>query len=94
MSHDKLFLPSCSYEVTALDLGKPSTVVVPVYLREKKTSVSYSPSNLFGQPMLLEVPSQGISYEELYHLALKKMSRLVKPIEEGEIWWKKPKVPA
>ena len=49
----------CRYEVPAAD--DPDNVIVAVYLREKKSSLTYSPSNLFGQPLLLGIPRYNMS---------------------------------
>lgn len=49
-------------------------VVVPVYMRERKTNANYSPSNLFGQPLLVGVPAEA-TYHQLYELILNRMSR-------------------
>ena len=49
-------------------------VVVPVYMRERKTNTNYSPSNLFGQPLLVGVPAE-LTYHQLYELILNRMSR-------------------
>jgi hypothetical protein len=62
--------------------------MMPVYLREKKTSASYSPTNLFGQPLLVAVPRNGTTYEKLYELILKQLSRYVTPPNPNEEWWK------
>ena len=50
------------YEVPAAD--DPNHVIVAVYLREKKSSLTYSPSNLFGQPLLVGVPAADTDYEQ------------------------------
>jgi len=62
--------------------------MMPVYLREKKSSASYSPTNLFGQPLLVAVPRNGTTYEKLYELVLKQLSRYVTPPNPNEEWWK------
>ena len=62
--------------------------MMPVYLREKKSSASYSPTNLFGQPLLVAVPRNGTTYEKLYDLVLKQLSRYVTPPNPNEEWWK------
>ena len=61
------------YEVPAAD--DPDNVIVAVYLREKKSSLTYSPSNLFGQPLLVGVPAADTNYEQLYEIVLKSLSR-------------------
>merc|ERR1719290_763914 len=64
-------------------------MVVPVYLREKKSSSTYAPSNLFGQPLLVGVPVDA-TYNVLYDLLLDRMKRYVTRPEEGETWWIPP----
>ena len=49
-------------------------MVVPVYLREKKSSSTYAPSNLFGQPLLVGIPASA-TYDSLYDILLGRMSR-------------------
>ena len=63
----------CRYEVPAAD--DPDNVIVAVYLREKKSSLTYSPSNLFGQPLLVGVPKADTNYEQLYNTVLKSSSK-------------------
>ena len=76
------------YEVPAAD--DPNNVIVAVYLREKKSSLTYSPSNLFGQPLLVGVPAADTNYEQLYEIVLKSLSRYVTVPDPNEEWWKKP----
>ena len=52
MERDDIFV----YEVPTTNREDPGVAVTPIYLREKKSSQSYSPSNLFGQPLLLGIP--------------------------------------
>jgi hypothetical protein len=66
----------------------PDIVITPVYLREKKSSMSYSPSNLFGQPLLIGLPKNNLTYESLYEKVLANLSRYVTPPLEGVEWWK------
>lgn len=74
------------YEVPAAD--DPNNVIVAVYLREKKSSLTYSPSNLFGQPLLVGVPSADTNYEQLYEIVLGSLSRYVTVPDPSEEWWK------
>ncbi|XP_059091834.1 ubiquitin carboxyl-terminal hydrolase 4-like [Tigriopus californicus] len=76
----------------------PDTVILPVYLRERKSSTTYSPSNLFGQPLLVGVPRENCNYEQLYEIVLDQMARYVTkpPVNNPDgslnVWWKpKPK---
>merc|ERR1719447_1006625 len=68
---------------------EPGMVTVPVYLRERKTTSTYSPSQLFGQPLLASLPSE-CSQAELYSCLLARMGRYVSQPQEGEEWWKPP----
>ena len=51
-------------------------------------SSTYSPSHLFGQPLLIGLPRNGLTYETLYDRVLSSLSRYVSPPEEGQEWWK------
>lgn len=70
------------------DVNDPDHVIVPIYLREKKSSLSYSPSNLFGQPQLISLPKNNLTYENLYNHLLNRLQRYVTPPPLGQIWWK------
>lgn len=94
---DECFSFSFRYEVPTSSHEDPATALVAVYLREKKSSLTYSPSNLFGQPLLIGVPREGTNYEKLYDVVLSSLSRYVTPpppLVEGETpmpeqeWWK------
>ena len=82
------FLILYSYEVPTTDVKDPDHVIVPIYLREKKSSLSYSPSNLFGQPQLISLPKNNLTYENLYNHLLNRLQRYVTPPPTGQIWWK------
>ena len=70
------------------DVNDPDHVIVPIYLREKKSSLSYSPSNLFGHPQLISLPKNNLTYENLYNHLTKRLQRYVNPPPSGQIWWK------
>ena len=70
------------------DVNDPDHVIVPIYLREKKSSLSYSPSNLFGQPQLISLPKNNLTYENLYNHLTKRLQRYVNTPPSGQIWWK------
>ena len=73
--------------VYQMDISNPDLVTVPIYLRERKTGSTYSPTNLFGQPLLASLP-QSCTVLELYNALLLRMSRyVIRPQEEDE-WWK------
>jgi hypothetical protein len=65
-----------SYEVPTTDFKESATVIVPIYLRERKSSMGYTQSNLFGQPLLIGVPRESTNYEKLYELVLAHISRV------------------
>lgn len=87
LERDDIFV----YEVPTTDVSHPDLVVTPVYLREKKSSMTYSPSNLFGQPLLLGLP-RGVNYETLYQHIVTSLSRCVIPPPEDSTWWKTAEV--
>ena len=60
------------YETAPAD--EAGVVTVPVYLGERKNSSTYSPSNLFGQPLLISLPST-CTQDELYNCLLTRMAR-------------------
>ena len=53
--------------------------------------MTYSPSHLFGQPLLIGLPRNNLTYETLYEHVLSSLSRYVTPPEEGQEWWKSEK---
>ena len=68
------------------DSEHPDIVITPLYLREKKGGhMTYSPSHLFGQPLLIGLPKHNLTYESLYDKALNSLSRYVTPPAEGKI---------
>merc|ERR1719283_563735 len=74
------------YETAASD---SNMVTVPVYLRERKNTSTYSPSNLFGQPLLVSLPSE-CTQSQLYTCLLARMARYVTPPESDDEWWRPP----
>jgi len=92
LERDDIFV----YEVPTTNREDPGVAVTPIYLREKKSSQSYSPSNLFGQPLLLGIP-RNLDYESLYNHIVTTLTRFVSAPPEDSCtgdnpWWKKPKV--
>jgi len=85
LDRDDIFI----YETPSGGSDDSAITVVPVYLREKKSSSTYAPSNLFGQPLLVGVPSEA-NYETLYNILLNRMSRYVTRPDDSEEWWKPP----
>jgi len=85
LDRDDIFV----YEVPTTDVEDKETVIAPIYLREKKGgSMTYSPSHLFGQPLLIGLPKNNLTYETLYERVLGSLSRYVSPPDEGQEWWK------
>eukprot|EP00794_Sanderia_malayensis_P007084 gene7084-7884_t len=66
-------------------------IIIPTYLRSKKLSSSSSFSSygggatLFGIPMLIPVPRKGINYDDLYHIMLQALRRVVKNPTDEEV---------
>lgn len=72
------FFTYTSYEVPVSGRDDSSTIVLPVYMREKKTSNSYNgyprvAQQIFGQPLLVAVPRHNCTYKMLYNCVLDKM---------------------
>ncbi|XP_013412555.1 ubiquitin carboxyl-terminal hydrolase 15 isoform X3 [Lingula anatina] len=84
LDRDDIFI----YEVPISSHDDPETVIIPVYLREKRKGYHAA---LFGQPLLVAVPRKTCSYDVLYTSVLQKMSRYVKEPAEDEIWWTEEK---
>jgi len=84
LERDDIFI----YE-TAGTSKESKTVTVPVYLRERKSSSTYAPTNLFGQPFLVTLPSE-ITQEKLHSALLDRMARYVSKPSEDDEWWRPP----
>ncbi|KAG1670073.1 Ubiquitin carboxyl-terminal hydrolase 15 [Nymphon striatum] len=83
---DKTFI----YEVPVSSVDHPEITCVPVHLRENlpKTGYGYTPSyKMFGQPFFVPVPRKNCTYDKLYSLILKQMSRYVAEPDFQEEWW-------
>lgn len=89
MDRDDIFV----YEVPISSADDQNFIVLPIYLREERMkSSTYNQSymgtyQLFGQPLLLPVPRQNCSYDQLYNLVLQRLSRLVEVPAESDRWW-------
>ncbi|XP_064607278.1 ubiquitin carboxyl-terminal hydrolase 15-like isoform X2 [Liolophura sinensis] len=88
MDRDDIFI----YEVPVSSYQDPETLILPVYMKERKQKGGFSnhytsPSTLFGQPLLVPVPRKECTYDKLYTLILNKMRRYVTPPEPSEEWW-------
>ena len=71
------------YEL-AEKLGSQGTCCLGVYLKEVKTRNNYGYGSMFGVPFILQVPKEGLDYDQLYQLILNRMKRCVKPSNEPE----------
>ncbi|XP_060080638.1 ubiquitin carboxyl-terminal hydrolase 15-like isoform X1 [Ylistrum balloti] len=88
LDRDDIFI----YEVPVA-WDDPDTVIVPIYMREKRMKNQYSSYQmstyqLFGQPLLLPVPRRECTYQILYNQLLQRVSRYVKVPENAGCWWK------
>ncbi|CAL1543086.1 unnamed protein product [Lymnaea stagnalis] len=92
LDRDDIFI----YEIPNSNIEDPNTMILPIYLRDKKYGVRHSDHNsvssqpLFGHPMLLAVPRNNCTYEKLYQLLLQRMSRYVKVPDASEEWQEEP----
>merc|ERR1712180_361498 len=59
-------------------------------MKSRKSGSGYSPSTLFGQPFFVSAPVN-TTEQDLYQLALDRMTRYVTRPEQGDEWWKPPK---
>jgi len=79
-------------EVYVYEIGDSednNQVVVPVYLRVRKSGSAYSPNTLFSHPFLLTTPA-ACTEDQLYNLLLERLSRYVTRPSSTEQWWKDP----
>ncbi|XP_067908180.1 ubiquitin carboxyl-terminal hydrolase 4 isoform X2 [Heterodontus francisci] len=79
MDRDDIFV----YEVPAVreeDSESSKCINLPVYFREKRMRSSSTPAGtiLFGQPLLVSVPKDNLTVDNLYELILARISRYVK----------------
>lgn len=73
-----------SYEIPTKDQNGNETSLVPVILREKTKLAAVK----FGQPLFVQVPASGTTYEELYRIVIDQLSRnLTSPPNPEEQWW-------
>ncbi|XP_078066018.1 ubiquitin carboxyl-terminal hydrolase 4 isoform X3 [Mustelus asterias] len=83
MDRDDIFV----YEVPGLreeDSDSSKCINLPVYFREKRMRSSSTPPGtiLFGQPLLISVPRDNVTLDNLYELVLARISRYVKLCKE------------
>lgn len=66
-------------------IGASGTCCLNVYLKEARTKTNYGCGNLFGVPFIMQVPREGLSYDQLYEAILSRlMQRHIKtPIIEA-----------
>jgi hypothetical protein len=86
LERDEIFV----YECVASNESEVSEFMVPVYLKERKPKqgVNYRPSScqLFGHPFFIPVPAKGCTFEALYNILIRFMSRFVKCPATDEDW--------
>ncbi|KAJ7317569.1 hypothetical protein JRQ81_003731 [Phrynocephalus forsythii] len=88
LDRDDIFIYEVSVSVLE-DLSTADAVVLPVYLRERTQGRDYSDTYygvvLFGHPLLVSVPRDQLSWDALYQLLLRRLSRYVtRPDSEEE----------
>ncbi|KAH3816326.1 hypothetical protein DPMN_117840 [Dreissena polymorpha] len=84
MDRDDIFV----YEVPP----SKDAMVIPIYMREeriKNQNSSYNNYQLFGQPLLLSVQRQNMTYEELYTKVCQRIKRFVQLPAADDKWWVK-----
>ncbi|XP_069792713.1 ubiquitin carboxyl-terminal hydrolase 4 isoform X2 [Narcine bancroftii] len=79
MDRDDIFV----YEVSGVgedDTESSKCINLPIYFREKRLRSSNTSAGtiLFGQPLLISVPKDNITLDNLYYLILARISRYVK----------------
>ncbi|XP_067854552.1 ubiquitin carboxyl-terminal hydrolase 4 isoform X1 [Heptranchias perlo] len=79
MDRDDIFV----YEVPGIgeeDSESSKCINLPIYFREKRVRSSSTPAGtiLFGQPLLVSVPKDNVTVDNLYELVLARISRYVK----------------
>ncbi|XP_078676513.1 ubiquitin carboxyl-terminal hydrolase 15-like isoform X3 [Branchiostoma floridae x Branchiostoma belcheri] len=81
------------YEVPVNTCDDPDTLILPVYMRERKVrqNPSYNYNNvstvLFGTPLLVPIPRKNTTYEDLYRIMIQKMSRYIQEPDSGDEWY-------
>ncbi|XP_019504868.1 PREDICTED: ubiquitin carboxyl-terminal hydrolase 11 isoform X1 [Hipposideros armiger] len=88
LDRDDIFI----YEVSgrsAICENSREDVVLPIYLRERTPARDYNNSYyglmLFGHPLLVSVPRDRLSWDNLYHILLYRLSRYVtRPSSDDE----------
>ncbi|GAB6033494.1 Ubiquitin carboxyl-terminal hydrolase 15 [Chamberlinius hualienensis] len=87
MDRDLIFI----YQVSC----DPETVILPVYMREKRLKSGLRNDNrsgyLFGHPLVVTLPRKNCVYQTLYEIIMKRMSNYVKVPSQNEQWWLKNK---
>ena len=58
--------------------GAPGICCLSVYLKEVKSKNNYGYGSMFGVPFILQVPQEGLTYDQLYQLILNRMKRWIK----------------
>jgi len=58
--------------------GTPGVCCLSVYLKEVKSKNNYGYGSMFGVPFIVQVPQEGLSYDQLYLLITNRMKRWIK----------------
>ena len=77
-SYNPNFPPMCHRYELAEKLGTPGTCCLSVYLKEVKTRNNYGYGSMFGVPFILQVPREGLDYDQLYQLIIARMKRYLR----------------
>ncbi|XP_056001735.1 ubiquitin carboxyl-terminal hydrolase 15-like [Ostrea edulis] len=89
LDRDDIFI----YEMPISQGDGSDKLIVPVYMRENREKNNYSSSyhmsswQLFGQPMLLTLPSKTCTTDVLYNAFLQRMSRYIQTPSVDDLWW-------
>ena len=68
------------YEVPVNSGDDPNTLILPVYMRERRVkqgcgnNYQQTSPQLFGQPLLVAIPRNNCTYDVLYNCVLNKMA--------------------
>ena len=67
----------CRYELPD-KVGTSGLCSLSVYLKEVKSKNNYGYGSMFGVPFILQVPREGLNYDQLYQLIFDRMKRFMK----------------
>ena len=64
-----------------------SNVTIPVYLWETAGKQAFSHDQLFGDPLLIAAPRKDCTYDVLYQLVIRKLTRYLHIPDDNSSWW-------